>query len=1180
MASVSFARAGHVRRFGRLLVSATILLLLLLTLLPHNRPETSQGWTDFLQAETEHIQTRFSRYIGAMKQDALDRGALFDAGQAIKIHNPQEAFFRIEGERISDYAGEIGYWTLHWGTPGTWKMHEHRGELYWIMRLTEDVYYIRQLWSINEPVHPIFTFSIPRVLVTLSLSGEGEYRVPEMREESGNRVLIFTLTAEQKPVLVVMALINPNDLRDRKSGLSTLLIASLLFFSLLLLSMRLSGWFDCRFAWQPLLEEWILIYLITLSASVVLAVPAHVRWPGGREGQIDLLLLTGILLALIRALVFAVKKKNLMTPGWALPGTVLLVLGLKAFRYLVSVVNFPSDRFTFEPAYLILLACGASMLAMPIFMLHLDTLRQGLRGRILLILLMLPLGVWLLGGRPDLLWGLIPLALIFNLTINRKSPWIWLNIPLAALMLYTVLLGEGVRERSEYIEDNLSAIFLNQGNYAKSIAREMVHEINLSISDLRALFYPEEEQVNLSLLWEQSLAAKENIPSGIFVCNSRGEVIKQVAHQIPFLDLDLPVDTLFPFWSISQTRVSLYGKPTSVAYASIRVYDGGQALGTIYIEVLDISSLLHRDMSSKHIFALNPRISGQDIGFFRIDKLGKLVENPFHVSFLHKELGNAHSAQWLNLATDNGLIRCYRFPGGDGETIYVFFARPSFINLSAGWIKIMLILGLMTLLVMGQSPHKQMLRHYSRTFSFKVLLFLLLLTFGSALVLALNAYNFYNTTSTRNQDLLWYEQGRVAQNLTIDFLEESGGVDTETLILLGQLLNADLSVYQDGQLLDSSNYRRIISGDVAILMDSRINRQLTSGAESIIINRDPREPRVYYRVNSLIYMLELGSGQRIWQVEKGSYTDFLIIILFLIMLIGFWAVIFVRNHIVSPITRLSTAMAEVEKGRLTPLEQTPVEEELKQLYSGFNAMVAGVAGQQRTVSEMARMKTLVKMGRRVAHEVKNPLTPIKLSAEQIQRSLIDRQSGYEQMINRAVDFIIEETDHLKRVSYGFLDLSRMETLEPQDFDLIELLAQEIFAFQQMAPKSRFELVNRLTDPVVHLDRFKIKQVIKNLMQNALDAIGEREGSIEVGAMVDPDRPDHLQLWVRDDGIGMSQEMQKQLFDEDFTLKDSGFGIGLFIVKRIVELHGGTIRVESQEGQGAAIRISLPPRCSS
>jgi signal transduction histidine kinase len=1167
-----------VRRTGRLVVSATILVLLALSLRPLGLPRDTESQARLLGDDMVRIQKRFSDFLTDLKRDVLIRGSRFAAGEPVEINRADEAFVRSVDGRIVEYAGEISHWAEHRGQPGSWMIREHRGELFWTLRLDQSVFYVRHLWSINEPRDPIFHFSFPRALVTLSLVAEGEFLSPQILEDGLTRVLDFPLTAEQKPVLTVKASIDVSERLNRLRGHGALVLVLLLVFSLMLLVMRFSGRFEYRFFWQPLLEEWVLLFVLMRLISFWLGVPARITWPWGGQGRMDLLLLLGCLLAVIRGLIFLVKRGVPLAPGWALAGTVLFALGLKGFRSLTTAVSFPSDRFTFDPAFLVLLITGAAMLAVPLFMLQMEALRRGKTGRVVLLLLLPPLALWLCDTEAGILWLFVPLTLIFNLAVSRKSPWIWLNIPLAALMLQMIILGEGERERKEYIEDNLSAIFLNQGNYAKSLAREMVHEINLSISDLRVLFYPDEEQVNLSLLWEQSLAAKENIPSGIFVCDSRDQVIKQVAHQIPFLDLDLPADTLFPFWSISQTRVSLYGRPTSVAYASIRVFDGGQVLGTVYIQVLDISSLLHRDMSAKHIFALNPRIAGQDIGFFRIDSRGRLVENPFHVNFQHREIGNAQIAQWLTLLTENGLIRCYRFPGGDGETIYLFFARPSFINLCAGWIKMLLVLGFMTLLVMGQSPHKRMLRHYARTFSFKVLLFLLLLTFGSALVLALNAYNFYNTTSSRNQDLLWYEQGRVAQNLTIDFLEESGGVDTETLILLGQLLNADLSVYQDGQLLDSSNYRRIVSGTIPVLMDSRIKHQLNSGAEGIMLNPDHPIPRVFYRVNDLIYMLELGSGERIWHLEKGSYTDFLIIILFLIGLIGSWVIVFVRNHIVSPITLLNRAMSEVEKGHLQPLGQIPVEEELKQLFSGFNAMVSGVAEQQRSVSEMARMRTLVKMGRRVAHEVKNPLTPIKLSAEQIQRAMLDRQPGYEQMIGRAVSFIMEETDHLKRVSYGFLDLSKMETLEPQDFDLIELISQEIFAFQQVAPSIRFVLEARMAVPTVHLDRYKIKQVIKNLMQNAVDAIGQRPGLIEIGAEGDPAKGRPLRLWIQDDGIGMSPELVRQIFEEDFSQKDSGFGIGLFIVKRIVELHGGSIVVESQEGQGSTLRITLPWTC--
>lgn len=1162
MAPVPSARIGHVAGVLRLLVVVGVLLLIVVMLLPFGKKLSKEEISGILSQDLDRIQRNLAVFFSDLERDVAARGRLFAEKGECEIRFADEVFFRIDQGLITEYCGEAFYWKEQAGQAGSWSLHENQGEIYYLSKPEEDIYYCRSLWPVSDPKDSPFTFFLPRITVLLSLNGDGAARSGELRQDRGSFSMVFPLRVNREQELLLRLSLNP---AAAEGGRSLTAYRTWIWLALgaLVLLFLLRRFFPVStlWMWQGLIEEWALLLALAGLLSALT--------------QAGFVFLLALLSGILRTLIHFGRKGTLHGKFWALPAALLFISSFRIFSALVKTASFPSDRFTLQPDFLVLMLCGAVMTVIPIYLVHYDLLLRSAGMRILYLILLLPLLLLFSGMHSLWLSAAAFLLMAINLFFKAGARIFFLSVPLMAVILQSIILDAGEQEKKEYIQGNLRAIFLNQDNYAKSIAREMVHEINSSLSDLRILFYPDESQVDLAFLWEQSLAAKENLPSGIFICDREGRLIRHVSHLIPYIDLQLPPESLFPFWAISQTGASLYGRPISVAYAAIRVYDGGQLLGTLYIQVLNISSLLHQDTSGRNIFALNPRISGHEIGFFRVDDRGKLVDNPFHVSFPKAELAGVSKPEWVKLTTENGRISCYRFPYGDSETIYLFFTRSGFITISSEWIQLMLVYGIFGLLLVGLNHLKQLVLRYYRTFSFKVLLFLLFLTLGSALVLALNSFNFYHSASRRNRETFWFEQGRVAQNMTINFLETSGGIDTESLILLGQLLNGEISVYQNGRLMDSSNYRRIVTGEIPVLMNSRIRQRLTGGAEAVTLDHDREDNRVYYRVNELVYLLELGGNRRLLLFERDHYTDFMINILFLIALIGSWIVFFVRNHILSPITVLNSAMAEVEKGNLVQLPQTPRESEIQQLFSGFNAMVSGVAEQQRSVSDLARMRTLVKMGRRVAHEVKNPLTPIKLSAEQIQQALRDGQSGREEMIRKALQFIIEETDHLKRVSYGFLDLSKMDSLEREPFDLGELLDQEIFAFRQMAPRIRFSLELSPERLVVDLDRLKMKQLFKNLIQNAVDAVGDREGEIRIGAERPSPDSDRIRIWVADDGIGMNEDLTRQLFEENFSLKDNGFGIGLFIVKRIVDLHGGRIRVESAPGKGTVIRMELP-----
>jgi two-component system nitrogen regulation sensor histidine kinase NtrY len=213
------------------------------------------------------------------------------------------------------------------------------------------------------------------------------------------------------------------------------------------------------------------------------------------------------------------------------------------------------------------------------------------------------------------------------------------------------------------------------------------------------------------------------------------------------------------------------------------------------------------------------------------------------------------------------------------------------------------------------------------------------------------------------------------------------------------------------------------------------------------------------------------------------------------------------------------------------------------------------------------MKTLVQLGRRVAHEVKNPLTPIRLSAEQILRSLQDRDGGDREMIANAVRYIIEESEHLRRVAFGFLSLSKLDELKVEPFRLNDLVAEAISHLRAIYPKVRFSVAEGGPPIDIVADRLKIKQAIDNVLTNALEALGASGG--EVGVALG--REDGLAVVrIRDNGEGIGSEELERIAREEFSSKDLGTGLGLVIARRFLELHNGGLEIESSPGAGTTV----------
>jgi nitrogen fixation/metabolism regulation signal transduction histidine kinase len=212
------------------------------------------------------------------------------------------------------------------------------------------------------------------------------------------------------------------------------------------------------------------------------------------------------------------------------------------------------------------------------------------------------------------------------------------------------------------------------------------------------------------------------------------------------------------------------------------------------------------------------------------------------------------------------------------------------------------------------------------------------------------------------------------------------------------------------------------------------------------------------------------------------------------------------------------------------------------------------------------------VARRLAHEIKNPLTPIQLSAERLELKLAPRLAEDEaQLLSRATATIVNQVSALKRMVNAFSQYARMPEPSRSRFDLNALVREVLALYESARPRIVLSLASAL--PQVEGDTAQLRQVIHNLLQNAQDALAEAPApSIEVStALVD----DTVQLAVADNGSGFPEQMMKRAFEPYVTTKPKGTGLGLAIVRKIVEEHGGTVTVEAIVPHGARVIVTLP-----
>jgi len=216
------------------------------------------------------------------------------------------------------------------------------------------------------------------------------------------------------------------------------------------------------------------------------------------------------------------------------------------------------------------------------------------------------------------------------------------------------------------------------------------------------------------------------------------------------------------------------------------------------------------------------------------------------------------------------------------------------------------------------------------------------------------------------------------------------------------------------------------------------------------------------------------------------------------------------------------------------------------------------------------------VARRLAHEIKNPLTPIQLAAERLQIKLAGKlPADAKQALNHATATIVAQVTAMKNMVDDFRDYARTPSSQLDVLDLNRLVAEVLALYEQSGTRIQANLQQGI--PLVRGDPDRLRQVIHNLLQNAQDAlVGSAEPKIEVSTEL---TEGHVWLRISDNGCGFPETIINGAFEPYVTTKQKGTGLGLAIVKRIIDEHHGTIRIENRandEGnQGAAVRISLP-----
>jgi two-component system nitrogen regulation sensor histidine kinase NtrY len=227
------------------------------------------------------------------------------------------------------------------------------------------------------------------------------------------------------------------------------------------------------------------------------------------------------------------------------------------------------------------------------------------------------------------------------------------------------------------------------------------------------------------------------------------------------------------------------------------------------------------------------------------------------------------------------------------------------------------------------------------------------------------------------------------------------------------------------------------------------------------------------------------------------------------------------------------------------------------------------------IQKVQRMEAWREVARRIAHEIKNPLTPIQLSAQRLRKRYAKQMEGDGEVLEKCTSTIIKEVEGLKKLVNEFANFARLPAAKMVPSNLNPIAGEALFLFKEGHKGINFRFLAGRDLPLLELDREQIRRALINLLDNAVAAVGDK-GEISVKIEYNPS-VGAVQLEISDDGCGIDPEVRERIFEPYFSTKKDGTGLGLAIVNAIVADHHGYIRVRPNEPKGSKFIIELPVR---
>jgi two-component system nitrogen regulation sensor histidine kinase NtrY len=654
------------------------------------------------------------------------------------------------------------------------------------------------------------------------------------------------------------------------------------------------------------------------------------------------------------------------------------------------------------------------------------------------------------------------------------------------------------------------------------------------------------------------------------------------------------------FFQLCQTHIDKAGKP-SVLDSNL-FYIPNSMVGYTYIirEIIKV-----RNTNYFFLVTLKSKRIPEEIGFPRllISKNASVLKSLEHYSIgkyagkrLTRSFGSFHFPTSLNafpkstkqehFINYNGYNH-YLLKNGN-QTIILSIKNYEFVDYVSAFAVVFCFFGLNLFIII--LLQKKLSFQYSNSslarkiqYSSLVLIVFVLLIFATG-----SGYYFQKQLQQSSNEIIEDKlisieeelRGKISlfKNLNI---ESHGSLLESILMKLARVFKTDLNVYdKSGFLIASSRSKVFNQGLLSEQINPEAFGKIMRDKSSFFMQKENIGKLNYVSSYQPIYNGEqklLGyinlqhfGQQQAFEEQLKTFIIAVVNVFIILLLLSIGIALIVSNWVTLPLKLLQKRVAGLEITSDIKIEYSG-RDEIGTIVSAYNLKLEQLKTAAKKLAQTERETAWREMAQQVAHEIKNPLTPMKLNIQQLLRVYDPTDQNSTEKVKRVLNSIMEQIDGMTRIANEFSRFAKMPEPIKKEVDLIALIENTV-SFFEAEENIKFNLVSAEKELILLLDKEQWVQVFNNLIQNAIHAIeGMKNGEIIISI-----RKDHhfVLIDVSDNGCGIKAEEQEKIFVPYFTTKNSGSGIGLSMIKQIIENHEGEISFVSKIGKGTSFSIKL------